>query len=98
MWAFLRSAQQWMAGTRGIRRLADAFFRNKARRRVVELDHLSVSRCQKRILLGLVHQAHTTRFGRAHDFRRIRNPADFRRLVPLRTPAALWEEYWQPAG
>jgi hypothetical protein len=48
--------------------------------------------------LGLVHQAHTTRFGRAHDFRRIRNPADFRRLVPLRTPAALCEEYWQRAG
>jgi hypothetical protein len=97
MWAFLRSAQQWMAGTRLIRRLADALFRNRVRRRAAELDHLSVARCQQHTLLGLVHRAHTTRFGRAHDFRRIRNPGDFRRLVPLQTPDRLWHDYWQPA-
>ncbi|HEV3263470.1 MAG TPA: GH3 auxin-responsive promoter family protein, partial [Gemmataceae bacterium] len=27
----------------------------------------------------------------------IRNAGDFRRLVPLRTPAELWREYWQAA-
>ena len=56
-----------------------------------------MARCQKRTLLGLVHKAHTTRFGRDHDFRRIRDIQDFRRLVPLRTPLDLWREYWQPA-
>ena len=50
-----------------------------------------------RILRGLVHRAHTTRFGREHDFRRIRTPADFQRLVPLRTPLDFWKEYWGPA-
>jgi hypothetical protein len=97
MWAFLRSAQQWMAGTSWIRRLGEAFFRNGARRRTATLDHLSVSRCQQRALSGLVHQAQATRFGKAHDFRRIRTPQDFRRLVPLRTPAQLWVEFSLPA-
>jgi hypothetical protein len=96
MMQFLRSAYQWICGTRLFRRLGGALFRNRARRRTAELDTLSVARCQQRILRGLVHQAHATPFGRAHDFRRIRTPADFQRLVPLRTPASLWSDYWQP--
>jgi hypothetical protein len=94
---FVRSALQWLAESRLARRVADALFRTKARQRLVELDHQDLARCQNRTLLGLVHKAHTTRFGREHDFRRIRNAGDFRRLVPLRTPAELWREYWQPA-
>jgi hypothetical protein len=97
MLEFLRKAQHWLAGMRPIRRLLDAVFRNRARRRVAELDHLSVLGCQKRTLLGLVHQAQATRFGRDHDFRRIRNADDFRRLVPVQTAATLWRDYWQPA-
>lgn len=34
----------------------------------------------------MIHQARDSRFGRAHDFRRIRCALDFRRLVPLSTP------------
>jgi hypothetical protein len=94
---FVRSALQWLAENRLARRVADALFRTKARQRLVELDHQNLGRCQNRTLLGLLHRAHTTRFGRDHDFRRIRNASDFRRLVPLRTPAQLWREYWQPA-
>jgi hypothetical protein len=93
---FVRSALQWLADTRLARCVADAFFRSRARRRVVELDHQSVARCQRRTLLGLVHKARTTRFGRDHDFRRIQTIGDFQRLVPLRTPAELWRDYWQP--
>ncbi len=94
---FVRSALTWLAENRLARRVADALFRTRARQRLVELDHRDLARCQNRTLLGLVHKAHTTRFGRDHDFRRIRNINDFRRLVPLRTPAQLWREYWQPA-
>src|SRR5438105_10455058 len=93
----VRSAFQWLADTRLARRVVDTLFRSKARRRIVELDRQSLARCQSRTLLGLVHKGHSTRFGRDHDFRRIRNAEDFQRLVPLRTPAALWREYWQPA-
>ena len=93
----VRSALQWLADTRLARRLVETLFRSKARLRMVELDHQSVARCQNRTLLGLVHKAHTTRFGKDHDLCRIRNASDFRRLVPLRTPAELWREYWQPA-
>ncbi len=49
------------------------------------LDVSSASRCQSRTLLGLIHQAKRTPFGRDHDFCRIRTPHDFRRLVPLRS-------------
>src|SRR5262245_41937289 len=79
------------------RRLLNALLVGGARRRVVELDHVAPARAQRRILLGLVHQASKTRFGRDHDFHRIRTVEDYRRLVPLRTPAELWRDYWQPA-
>jgi hypothetical protein len=91
-----RSAFQWLAETRLARGMLDTVFRGKARQRLVELDSQSVGRSQNRTLLGLVNKAQATRFGRDHDFRRIRNIGDFRRLVPLRTPAELWREYWQP--
>jgi hypothetical protein len=93
----VRSALHWLADTRLARRVVDTLFRGLARRRIAELDHQSVARSQNRTLRGLVHRAHTTRFGWDHNFRRIRNASDFRRLVPLRTPAELWREYWQPA-
>jgi hypothetical protein len=91
----VRSALQWLADARLTRCVVDTLFRCRARHRVVQLDHQSVARCQNRTLLGLVNKAHTTRFGRDHDFRRIRTAGDFQRLVPLRTPAELWREYWQ---
>jgi hypothetical protein len=94
---FIRSALHWLADSRVARRVVESLFRTSARQRLVELDQQAVARCQKRALLGLVHRARGTRFGRDHDFRRIRTVGDFRRLVPLRTPAELWREYWQPA-
>jgi hypothetical protein len=93
----VRSALQWLADSRLARRVVESLFRARARQDLVELDQRSVAQCQKRTLLGLVHKAHATRFGREHDFLRIRTMGDFRRLVPLRTPAELWREYWQPA-
>ncbi|HTU89518.1 MAG TPA: GH3 auxin-responsive promoter family protein [Gemmataceae bacterium] len=60
------------------------------------LGRLAPARCQRRILLELVHKAQATRFGRDHDFRRIRGIDDYRRLVPLYSRAELWREYWQP--
>jgi hypothetical protein len=94
---FVRSALQWIADTRLARTVADSLFRGLARRRIAEFDQQNLARSQNRVLLGLVHRAQTTRFGRDHDFPRIRTVGDFQRLVPLRTPAELWREYWQPA-
>ncbi len=94
---YWESFQQWLFGTRLVRRLADTLFRGRARRHLATLDHEDPARTQLRTLQGLVHQAHATRFGREHDFRRIRTPADFRRLVPLRSLTDFWRDYWQPA-
>jgi hypothetical protein len=84
----------WLATTRPARRLADVLFRARSRRLLARFDQQSPGRCQTRTLLGLLHRAQKTRFGRDHDFRRIRTVADFRRLVPLCTPDALWRSYW----
>src|SRR5215469_10203552 len=84
---FWEALSQWLVGSRLVRRLTDTLFRGRARRHVAVLDHLDAGRAQLRTLRGLVHRAHTTRFGRDHDFRRIRSAEDFRRLVPLRTTA-----------
>lgn len=63
--------------------------RARARREVARLDRLTPARTQLHILLGLLHDAQATPFGREHDFQRIRTEADFRRLVPLQTTADL---------
>ncbi len=75
--------QEWLATSRPTRDVVDAGFRAVARRRVRELDHQSEVRCQAITLTGLVHEGRKTPFGRAHDFGRIRDLADYRRLVPI---------------
>jgi hypothetical protein len=94
---FWETLLQRLVATRLGRRLLDMVTLGRARRRMVALDHQVTARCQARILPGLVHRAQSTRFGRDHDFCRIRTIGDFQRLVPLRTPAALWRDYWQSA-
>jgi hypothetical protein len=89
---------QKLAAAQPVRRVVDSMYRGRARRRLAELDHLSGARSQVRTLLRLVHQAHATRFGRDHDFPRIRTISDFQRLVPLRTLFQLGEEYWASPG
>jgi hypothetical protein len=90
-------AQEWLAGTRVARSVVGTVLRGRARRHLAYLEQLPAVRAQERTLLDLVRRAQATRFGREHDFRRIRSVADFRRLVPLRRPAELWQTYWQPA-
>jgi GH3 auxin-responsive promoter len=94
---FFRRVPLWLAQAPFVRRVVNALFSTRARRHLAELDAEPVARNQTRILTGLVHEAQNTRFGLDHDFRRIRTVADFRRLVPLRTPGQLWRDYWQPA-
>src|SRR5262249_6525544 len=75
----------------------EAFLRASSRRLVTRFDRTDPTRSQLRVLLGLLHQARATRFGIAHDFRRIRTAADYRRLVPLTTRARLWRDAWESA-
>ncbi len=91
------AAQQWLADLRLVRRLVDTISRSRSRRRLAALDHHPPGRAQFRALAGLLHRARGTRFGRDHDFRRTRTAADYRRLVPLCTPADLWHAYWHTA-
>jgi hypothetical protein len=80
-----------------LRRAADFAFGRYARRRARALDRLDAADEQRRTLLRLVRHARHTRFGREHDFGRLRTLADYQRRVPLRDYDAFWQAYWQPA-
>ena len=88
---------QRVAGSRLVRRAADAGLVRYARRRVAALDRLDVAEAQRRTLLSLVRRARGTRFGRDHDFAGVRTCADYRRRVPLRDYEAFWHTYLRPA-
>jgi hypothetical protein len=85
----------WLCGNRLSRRIADAAFVGYSRRRMAELDVLRVDRVQEHTLLELVRRAQQTRFGREHDFSRIRSRQDYQRLVPLRDYEQFWTTYWK---
>jgi hypothetical protein len=87
-----------MTDTRLVRRVADALLAARCRRHLAGLDRLDPARAQTRILLGLLHRARATPFGRGHDFARIRSADDFRRLVPLRTLDELWQTHGRLDG
>jgi hypothetical protein len=91
-----KNVQGWFTEGSLVRRTAEAMLRAAGRCHLARFDRQAPARCQPRILLGLLHQAQNTRFGREHDFRRIRSVEDFRRLVPLCSRAELWHQYWQP--
>jgi hypothetical protein len=80
-----------------VRRLADAGLNRYARCRMAQLDRGEVAAIQHRCLLRLVRRARHTRFGRDHDFGRIRSVSDYQQRVPLRTYEEFWQEYWQTA-
>jgi hypothetical protein len=63
--------------------------------RIAALDRQDPAACQRRELRKLVAAARDTRFGRDHDFARIRSVADYQARVPLRTYNQLWQEYWR---
>lgn len=85
-----------MAESSLVRRATEAVLAAAGRCHLARLGRLAPARCQRRILLGLVNRGQATRFGRDHDFRRIRTIDDYRRLVPLYSRAELWRAYWQP--
>jgi len=63
-------------------------------RRLARQDPVSV---QRHTLMRLVARAAATRFGREHDFARLRDRGDFAAAVPLRRYEDFWSAYWQPA-
>jgi hypothetical protein len=86
-----------LAGRPVVRRLADAAFSRDARRRVAQLDRLDVAAVQANTLRRLLRGGRRTRFGRDHDFARLRTTEDYQRRVPLRTYEQFWRDYWQSA-
>jgi hypothetical protein len=69
-----------------VRRVLDVVFSARARLHLVWLDRVRPERAQFHTLRRLVRDHAHSDFARRHDFARIRDEADFRRLVPLRRP------------
>jgi hypothetical protein len=55
----------------------------------------SVTATQENQLLRLIRKARKTKFGREHNFSKIKSVADFQKQVPLRKYEAMWEDYWK---
>lgn len=60
------------------------------------LSHGDPVAAQERQLLRLLRRARKTRFGRQHDFTRIKSVGDFQSRVALRRYEDFWHEWWQP--
>jgi hypothetical protein len=90
----MSSVLEWVIDRPLVRRLANAGMVRHAKSRVAELDSRPTDASQRQTLLRLVHQARDTRFGRNHDFARIRSLADYQTRVPLRDYEAFWTDYW----
>jgi len=67
-----------------------------ARLRMARLARLDPVESQRHQLLKLVRRAANTRFGRAHDFARVRSVVDFQARVPLRRYEEFWRDWWAP--
>lgn len=71
------------------------FLRLYARRRDKARSAAPPAALQSMVLARLVSAAQRTRFGRAHDLKRIRNVEDFQSAIPLRRYEHFWEEWWK---
>jgi hypothetical protein len=91
---FGKALLHWFAKTALARQTTEGILRAQCRRHLADLDRKDAARCQTNLLLGIVHKAQSTRFGREHDLNRVRTPDDFRRLVPVRTAAELAGAIW----
>jgi len=76
---------------------ATPLLRLYARRRAAVLARENAAAAQQAQLLRLVRRAADTRFGRAHEFARIRSVEDFRARVPLRRYEDFWRDWWRGA-
>lgn len=97
MIAWLDSWCRRVTDSRPMRRVLESCLRRRAGRSLSLLGGDPRGKAQARLLRGLIHRARHTAFGKDHDFARARTVADFRRLVPLTTPADLVRRYLEPA-
>jgi pimeloyl-ACP methyl ester carboxylesterase len=95
-WIHTMPILEQLAGKPLVRRLTEAFLERYARQRAGHLDSHPAGPVQEKTLLRLVRRARRTRFGRDHDFGRIRCLADYQDRVPLRDYETFWSEYWRP--
>lgn len=86
-----------VAGSRLVRKAADAGLLRYAHARAAALDRLDAGRHQHATLLKLVRHARNTRFGRDHGFDRITSVADYQARVPVRGYEYFWDTYWKAA-
>ncbi len=68
-----------------------------ARFRARQLARENAGALQQQVLRRLIERAAATRFGRNHEFSRLRDAHDFAAAVPLRRYEDFWSAYWQPA-
>ena len=84
-----------LAGSKLVRRAADAIMLRHAHYRTGVLDRMDAARVQHDTLLRLVRRATKTKFGRDHDFSRISSVADYQARVQVHDYEWFWSNYWK---
>jgi GH3 auxin-responsive promoter len=82
--------------TAGVPFDATPLLRRYARHRLAQLGRQDAVAEQHQQLLRLAHRARNTRFGRDHEFAKIKLVRDFQHRVGLRRYEDMWAAYWQP--
>jgi hypothetical protein len=84
-----------LAGSKLVRRAADAVLLRYAHHRAGVLDRMDAGQVQHDTLLRLIRRAQNTRFGRDHDFAHITSVAEYQARVPVRDYEWFWTNYWK---
>ncbi len=66
-----------------------------ARLRYAKIATMDPVKTQTEQLLGLVRYAANTRFGREHNFSKIKTLDDYQKQIPLRSYEDFWNTYWK---
>lgn len=74
---------------------ASALLKVYAHWRISRLAEEAAPEVQRATLLGLLHRARDTKFGRRHQFEKLATIEDYQRAVPLRRYEDFWKEYWR---
>jgi hypothetical protein len=86
-----------LAGSRLVRKFADAALVRYSHHRAAALDRMDAGKVQASALMRLVRTARNTKFGRDHDFDRITSVADYQARVPIHDYEWFWTKYWKDA-
>ena len=80
-----------------VKSAANLFMSRYSRHLLASLEKIDAVKSQEDTLKKLLHKAAATKFGKDHDFARLRSLKDYQSAIPLRGYDEFWGTYWKEA-